>query len=140
MYSLRMDLIYVKRPNRSFVYFHLVRRWCATGGHPGGLARWLRQCPGWPTRFLCLIPSSAASAAAVSPAGCHPVQLATQAGSTRRPALLISFSIFVVMCTHSCTSRVYTRRGKKCKNSVHITKSHFLLFFYVFFLCASCGI
>lgn len=49
-----MGLIYVKRPNRSFIYFHLVRPWCATGRHPGGFTRWLRPCPGWPTRFLCL--------------------------------------------------------------------------------------
>lgn len=59
------NLIYVKRPYRSFIYFHLVRQWCATGRHPGGFTCWLRPCPGWLTRFLCLTPSNAASAAAV---------------------------------------------------------------------------
>lgn len=134
-----MGLIYVKRPNRSFIYFHLVRQWCATGRHPGGFTRWLRPCPGWPTRFLCLAPSNAASAAAgVNPAGCHPVQLATQAGSTRRPALLISFSIFIVICTGSCTR--YVHKGKKPKvqkqRSRHkVTLSLVFFFNCVFSLC-----
>lgn len=133
-----MGLIYVKRPNRSFIYFHLVRQWCATGRHPGGFTRWLRPCPGWPTRFLCLAPSNAASAAAVNPAGCHPVQLATQAGSTRRPALLISFSIFIVICTGSCTR--YVHKGKKTKvqkqRSRHkVTLSLVFFFNCVFSLC-----
>lgn len=106
-------LIYVKRPYRSFIYLHLVRQWCATGRHPGlGLG----PCPGWPTRFLCLTPNNAASAAAVNPAGCHPVQLATQAGSTRRPALLISFSIFILICTRSMY-KVCTQGKKSAKTA-----------------------
>lgn len=134
-----MGLTYVKRPNRSFIYFHLVRPWCATGRHPGGFTRWLRPCPGWPTRFLCLTPSNAASAAAVNPAGCHPVQLATQAGSTRRPALLISFSIFIVICTGSCTRYVHKGKKNKSAKTAFTSQSHIVLsffFFIVFFsLC-----
>lgn len=128
-----MGLVYVKRPNRSFIYFHLVRQWCATGRHPGGFTRWLRPCPGWLTRFLCLTPSNAASAAAVNPAGCHPVQLATQAGSTRRPALLISFSIFIVICTGSCTRYVHKGEKKpKCKKQ---RSRHKVTLSLVFSLC-----
>lgn len=129
-----MGLIYVKRPNRSFIYFHLVRQWCATGRHPDGFTRWLRPCPGWPTRFLCLAPSNAASAAAgVNPAGCHPVQLATQAGSTRRPALLISFSIFIVICTGSCTR--YVHKGKRTKVQKQRSRHKVTLSLVFFFNC-----
>lgn len=87
--------------------------------------------------FLCLTPSNAASAAAVNPAGCHPVQLATQAASTRRPALLISFSIFIVICTGSCTR--YVHKGNKSAKTAFTSQSHIVLlvFFFncVFSLC-----
>lgn len=109
----------------------LFRQWCATGRHPGGFTRWLRPCPGWPARFLCLTPSNNA----VNPAGCHPVQLATQAGRTRRPALLISSSIFIVICTGSCTWYIYAKGKKKGKVQKQRSRHKVTLFLVFFFNC-----
>lgn len=79
------------------------------------------------------------SSSSCHPAECHPVQLATQAGSTRRPALLISFSIFRFICTGSCTSTHGKKRAKTAFTSQsHCSYSHLffqllkiLFFFFV---------
>lgn len=51
----------------------------------------------------------------VNPARRHPVQLATRAGSTQHPALLISFSI-QVLCTRLCTRYVHKKSAKTASN------------------------
>lgn len=123
------DIWFMLRDHTSHSSIHLVRQWCATGRHSGGFTCWFRSRPGWLTRLLCLTPSNAASAPAVNPAECHPVQLATQAGSTRRPALLISFSIFILVCTGTCT--LYVPKEKKVQQKVFTSKSHYS--YYHFF-------
>lgn len=65
------------------------------------------------SRMAVLVPLPDANTAApgVNPARRHPVQLATRAGSTQRPALLISFSI-QVLCTWLCTRYVHKKSAK----------------------------
>lgn len=62
---------------------------------------------------LVPLPDNNTAALCVSPAGCRPVQLTTQAGSTRCHVLLISYSINVI-CTSLCTRYVH----KKVQSSI----------------------
>lgn len=76
---------------------------------------------------LAPLPDNSTAILCVIPARYHPVQLTTQAGSTPRQLLLISFcKIIKIICTSLCTR--YVHKEVQSSNDHTWKVTHFLCF------------
>ena len=109
-----------QRPQRAFIYIHLVWRRCDAGRDPNGFTCWFRRYPGWLSWFLCLTTAHMSIQVDVP---LHPMS---------QPNNLIQHQCDVY---HDYVQDVYT---KKCK--VALFTGVFVFVFVEFFLCAFSGV